>query len=92
MEVRFLRDVKHSGVVYEAGTTHDLAKEDAEAVLALKHTNVFTKQREGDFERTEEVRYAELADGTTTEATPAPARTVAQPATGGPAPKVDGQV
>src|SRR4051794_38486872 len=76
MKVTFNRNVKHDGTTYLQGKTYEFEGEltpELQALLELKHEDVYTQKREGEEAHTEEVKVAELAPETApVEPQPAP--------------------
>lgn len=64
MNIKFNRTVKHDGRLYEAGKAYEFDGEltpELEALLDLKHTDVYTQKREQEQEQRVEVKVAEKA-------------------------------
>jgi hypothetical protein len=63
MKVKFNRTVKHNGTYYEKDQVYDLSENDEmlEQLLKETHTDTFVRLREGEEERVEEVKVAEVA-------------------------------
>lgn len=76
MNIKFNRNVKHDGRLYQAGKVYDFEGEltpDLQALLDTTHTDVYTKKSEQEMERREEVKVAEVAaDDVKAEPQPAP--------------------